>query len=114
LVACTITGGSSLTANDFGYGVPKRDLVTSLQVIFQEERIKIAATLQLGPVLTEELLNFRVKINPTTGNDSFEAWRERDHDDLVLAVSLALWWADTYRKQPRITVGTWSFGQPGP
>jgi hypothetical protein len=26
-----------------------------------------------------------------TGHESPEAWRERDHDDLVLAVALAVW-----------------------
>ena len=25
------------------------------------------------------------------GHDSYEAWREKDHDDLVLATSLAVW-----------------------
>jgi hypothetical protein len=28
------------------------------------------------------------------GNETFESWRERDHDDLVFAVALACWWAD--------------------
>jgi hypothetical protein len=99
LVACNITGGQTLTCgNDGFYGVPKRDLATKLQVLFQEKRLKIAETLPLGPILTQELLNFRVKINPKTGNDSYEAWREKDHDDMVLAVALAIWWADTYRK----------------
>lgn len=99
LVACNITGGQGLTSNDDGfYGVPKRDLATTLQILFQEGRLKIAEVLTLGPILTKELLNFRVKINPKTGNDSYEAWREKDHDDMVLAVALAVWWADSYRK----------------
>jgi hypothetical protein len=34
----------------------------------------------------------RAKINLQTGHDSYEAWRERDHDDLVLAVALACYW----------------------
>jgi len=98
LVPCTITGGQGVTSSPGFYHVPKRDLATALQVLFQEERIKIADGLEFGPVLTQELLNFKVKINPKTGNDSYEAWRERDHDDLVLAVALACWWGDTYRK----------------
>ena len=32
----------------------------------------------------------RVKVT-LAGNETFEAWRERDHDDLVLAVALALY-----------------------
>jgi hypothetical protein len=27
-------------------------------------------------------------------NETFESWRERDHDDLVLAVALAAWAAE--------------------
>ena len=42
-------------------------------------------------VLVKELLNFRVKINISTAHDSYEAWREGDHDDLVLSVALSCW-----------------------
>jgi hypothetical protein len=72
--------------------LPKRDLATTLQVLFQTERLKIAEGLPLAEVLMRELLAFRVKINLQTGHDSYGAWRERDHDDLVLAVALACYW----------------------
>jgi hypothetical protein len=36
-------------------------------------------------------VNFKVKVNLATGHDSYEAWRESVHDDLVLAVALACW-----------------------
>jgi hypothetical protein len=39
------------------------------------------------------------KVNLATGHDSYEAWREEAHDDLVLAVSLACWYAFTRRKR---------------
>ena len=35
-----------------------------------------------------------VKVNVATGNESFEAWRERDRDDLVLATALPLWYSE--------------------
>ena len=44
----------------------------------------------MANTLTSELLNFKVKIT-TVGNETFESWRERDHDDLVLALACALW-----------------------
>jgi hypothetical protein len=53
------------------------------------EQVAIAEGLPLTAVLAEELAAFRVKVTPA-GNETFEAWRERDHDDLVLAVALAL------------------------
>jgi hypothetical protein len=43
-----------------------------------------------------ELLNFRVKIS-LSGHDTYEAWREQEHDDLVLAVGLAAWLAENGR-----------------
>ena len=66
-------------------------LVASLEVPFHSGRLKVAKGLQLWPVLREELLNFRRKVDLRTSHDSYEHWRESDHDDLVLATSLASW-----------------------
>ena len=55
--------------------------------------MKIAAGLQHAQILKQELLNFRVKVNERTGNEQYEAWRENEHDDLVLATALACWYA---------------------
>lgn len=74
-----------------GFRVPKRDLVSAVQVLLQNERLKIAEGLELAPTLRKELLNFKVKIDPKTSHDSYEHWREGDHDDLVLATALACW-----------------------
>jgi hypothetical protein len=92
-VAITLHGGSSVTRDPqrAGYRVPKRDLVTVTQVLLQNGRLKVAASLPEAETLRKELLNFRVKINPQTAHDSYEHWREGDHDDLVLAVSMAAW-----------------------
>ena len=43
--------------------------------------------------LIQELSNFKVKIT-TKGNDTYEAWREGQHDDLVLSVALACWYGE--------------------
>jgi hypothetical protein len=51
-----------------------------------------APGLALAPVLTEELSRFKMKFNAATAHDSYAAWREGDHDDLVLATALAAWW----------------------
>jgi len=97
-VAITITGGNTVTVGGGGYHVPKRDLVSTLQVLFQSGRLKVAGGLKLAPVLVEELLNFKVKINVKTAHDSYEAWREGIHDDLVLAVALACWYGERHKK----------------
>ncbi len=74
--------------------VPKRDLVGSMAIAFQTRMLKISSKLPDAKILTDELLNFKVKITESRKgqvHDSYEAWREGDHDDLVLAVAIALW-----------------------
>ncbi len=93
LIGVTITGGQQTTKSDDGFNVPKRILASTLQVVLQTGRFKIAESLRLQPVLTGEMKNFKVKIN-LLGNESYGAgseWREDAHDDLVLAAALACW-----------------------
>lgn len=92
-IGITITGGSEVNHDGYNYKVPKRDLVTCLQILFQTERLKIAKNLRYVDTLVQELVNFRVKIT-TKGNDTYEAWREGQHDDLVLSVALACWYSE--------------------
>src|SRR5262249_19043086 len=74
---------------DGAWHVPKKELVSTLQVLLQGRRLKVAAVPERD-VLLKELLNFKVKVTVGAA-ETFEAWRERDHDDLVLAVALACW-----------------------
>ncbi len=92
--AVTITGGNQVTRTGGGYGVPKRDLIGALEVPFHSGRLKVAAGLDLWGTLRGELQSFRRKVSLTTGNDTYEHWRESDHDDLVLAAALACWGAE--------------------
>lgn len=89
-----ITGGDSVTRENGVTRVPKRDLVGVVQVMLQTSRLKIAAELPEAATLTRELQNFQVKITESA-NDTYGAWREGTHDDLVLALALALWTAQT-------------------
>jgi hypothetical protein len=88
-VGVLIHGGDKASHEGGTWRVPKRDLVGSLQVLFQGGRLKISKKLPLASVLQAELLNFKVKIDPKTAHDSYSAWREQDHDDLVLSVAMA-------------------------
>jgi hypothetical protein len=78
--------------------VPKRDLVTVTQVLLQNGRLRVAAGLPEAETLKRELLNFRVKIDPRTAHGSYEHWRESEHDDLVLAVSIAAWFRQYWNR----------------
>ncbi|MEO7474682.1 MAG: hypothetical protein ABIY46_05050 [Gemmatimonadales bacterium] len=90
-VPVTITGGDQVSY-ERGWRVPKRDLVGAVSVLLQTERLKFADAIPAVPTLVQELMAFRVKIDPLTAHDSYGAWREGSHDDLVLAVAVAAWW----------------------
>lgn len=93
-VAVTITGGVEAHGEGADWRVPKRDLVHALLVAFQSERFTYAKRLALAERFVAELEGFQLKISLQTGHDSYEAWREGAHDDLVLAVSLCTWLAE--------------------
>jgi hypothetical protein len=99
-VAVTLHGGSAVSRDPQrpGYRVPKRDLVTVTQVLLQNGRLKIAASLPEAETLRKELLNFKVTIDPRTAHDSYSHWRENDHDDLVLALSQAAWFRQFWNR----------------
>ncbi len=87
-----IVGGANVSS-EFGMTrVPKRDLVSVVQVVLQNRTLKIASQLPEAEILSRELQNFTVKITDSA-NDVYGAWREGTHDDLVLAVALGLWCA---------------------
>lgn len=85
-----ITGGHEVTRDEeYVWHVPKKELVSTMQVLAQGRRLRCAAVPE-RQLLLNELAAFRVKVT-VAGNESFEALRQRDHDDLVLALALACW-----------------------
>lgn len=85
-VALTITAGEQ--AN--GLHVPKQDLVSRIQALLQTGRLHIAAGMPMRDQLERELAGFTAKTS-ASGRTIFEALTERVHDDLVMALALALW-----------------------
>ena len=92
IIAVMITAGSAPVAVDTAgyYHVPKRDLAGVLQTAMQSRRLAVAKSLPHAETLAEEMKNFKVKVT-TAANEKFEAWREKDTDDLVLAAALCVW-----------------------
>ena len=88
----SIHGGNTVAAQGREYNVPKRDLISALQVAFQNGNLRIAKGLPEADTLVRELTNFKVKIN-INGHDQYEAWREGVHDDLVLSAAIGVWLA---------------------
>lgn len=92
VTAITITGGNSFARAGQDYTVPKRDLISNLQVLLQSKRLTFAENLPMVKILINELLNYQVKITETA-HDVYSG-REGVHDDLVLAVALAGWYGE--------------------
>jgi hypothetical protein len=100
-IALTITGGTTPTKTGNEWHVPKRDLVSSLLVALQSDLLKISHNLTHAVTLTNELQNFKIKVKARTGHDSYEAWRESDHDDMLLATAQACYCAGIGRPPER-------------
>jgi hypothetical protein len=99
----TITGGSQVTRDKVGgWGVPKKDLVSALQVLLQSRWLKIAPSLPEAKTLVRELTHFQMKITPAA-HETFGCWRDGVHDDLVLAVALPCWCSE--RALRKMSVG---------
>ena len=90
ILPASITGGGRENYEAGYYHVPKRDLITGLQVLLQTSGLRIAGGLKFGAALTAEMAEMRVKVSGA-GREQFGAWREGTHDDLVLAVARACW-----------------------
>jgi hypothetical protein len=91
----SITGGSAVTNVGMGrWNVSKKQLASVVQVVLGNRRLLVAPEQPERETLLRELGTFQVKIT-AAGNESFEAWRESAHDDMVLAVALAVWAAET-------------------
>jgi len=93
--AYTITAGRE-EGNDT---VPKKDLVGAVLAALQTRRLRFAETLPLCPTLERELEMYRVKVTADR-NETFSAFRDKDHDDLVLALALALWYGERNAPAP--------------
>jgi hypothetical protein len=78
-------------------------------VLLQTQRLAFVEGLRDTPTLIRELLDFRAK-HPHQTDHASDAWREGQHDDLVLAVAVAVWVAERPRPSklpPSISYRTW-------
>jgi hypothetical protein len=79
--------------------VAKRDVVMAFMLALQHQRFRAAKGLKEAEVLFKEGQNFQWKVS-AAGNDQYGAWRDGQHDDLLLAVAIAVWWGEQHRYQP--------------
>jgi len=98
-IAVTITGGHETTrVTGYEYRVPKVHLVSAVQLLLNDGRIKISPSLPASGDLANELRKFQIR-KTSSKTAQYEApWREGEHDDLVLATALAAWYGETQIK----------------
>jgi hypothetical protein len=107
LYPVTITAGNAATADSGEWHIPKKDLVAVVNAALQTKRLLWDPRLPYDAVLTKELRDFQTRITPA-GNEQFGAWREGQHDDLLLAVAIATWLAE--RTGPEVTTRPFALG----
>jgi hypothetical protein len=88
-IGVLITGGDSTTRDGSIYRVPKITLVSRLQALLHDQRLHIHKDIPDAIALVNELQNFRAEYSDS-GYIRFNA-RNGKHDDLVLALAIALW-----------------------
>jgi len=104
----TVHGGANTTKSGGYYHIPKRDLVHAGIVAYQNGNLRVGKLRHRG-VLEDELKNYRLKQNLSTGHAAFEPLRSGQHDDLLFATCLGVWaWERAIRKEEHIAFpGEW-------
>lgn len=95
-----ITGGHQVNIERGNFYVPKRLLVSTVQVALQTKRFKFAGQLPEAATLVSEMQNFQLTFTENA-NDTYEG-RKGAHDDLLLAVAISLWAGQWYQGEPYI------------
>ena len=108
IVPVTITfGGEDGPNGHGGHNVTKLGLVSRLQALMHTGKLHMPDTLPLSKLFRRELLDFRVSYT-AVGNATFGA-REGAHDDLILAVALAVYGLDGGRVATVHPLSEWGF-----
>jgi len=104
----TVHGGANTTISGGFYHIPKRDLVHAGIVAYQNGNLRVGKLRHRG-VLEDELKNYRLKQNLSTGHAAFEPLRSGQHDDLLFATCLGVWaWERAIKKTEYLSFpGEW-------
>jgi hypothetical protein len=103
-IRVSITSGSDAEKKgSLRWSVAKSLLVSGVDAALQASTLRSAKELGEAHALHEELKDFRRHLS-STGRATYQT-RVGKHDDLVLAVAIALWWA-TERRKHQMRVGS--------
>lgn len=82
--------GGVKVIHDHGIHVPKRDLIGAVQVVLHTGRLQVARQSEMTEAWAKEMQGYQLKLT-ASGHDTYNARQDSVHDDLVLAVALAVW-----------------------
>jgi hypothetical protein len=98
-----ITAGTGATREEGDYQswhCAKTELVSAVQVLLQRRRLEVVKALSEARSLSKELRDFQLRFT-AAAHVTYNA-REGAHDDLVLSVALACWYAERGYTVPQI------------
>jgi hypothetical protein len=102
LVVTIVAGVDAMKQDGLRWSVAKSLLISSVDAKLHSGELRFAAELTEAHALAEELKDFRRHLT-SAGRATYQA-RTGKHDDLVLAVAIALWWA-VERRRHQIYIG---------
>ena len=89
LVPCRFCHGDKLTKGTSEYVAGKSWFANRLQILSESRQIHISPANPEGDSVAEELMNFDIEVDETTGIDRYGAMRPGTHDDMVCALGFA-------------------------
>jgi hypothetical protein len=90
IAAVSITAGDRLQRSGSSWNIPKRDLLAVMQLTLERGELRIPRNLRQLSSLLRELADFRSTAS-ASGYVRLGADASGEHDDLVIAISLACW-----------------------
>jgi hypothetical protein len=99
----TFSGNNGLTY------LPRRDLMSGMQLSLQTGMLAIAKGLDFFGEFVREAENYGLK--PVSPSQEFDAWRLGQYDDLLFAVAIACWLA-SQQAQSLYVMDPWSDDPP--
>ena len=94
----TITSGNKQhyrSGESSSINVPKQNLMAGVQLALENGELRIPKAMASAGTLMRELLDMRMS-HREVGGVRFGAERSGQHDDLVVALALAVWKAKTW------------------
>lgn len=100
-----ITGGNRSIRQGDTWNVPKMELVAAVTSAIESGRLEIPMMNHDAKVMSEELKAFRSKVTAAGNKTAAADWRSKQHDDLVLAIALAIFLGDQRKREFFMRIG---------